>query len=82
MGGSRGGGGAGAPDTREKSQNVGFFSNTGPESLKNHKATKPEFNVGPSAARQRFTGGPMMASLWWCFDPFSPHQLSNSNKNK
>ena len=26
---------------------------TGPESLKNHKATKPAFNVWPSSARQR-----------------------------
>ena len=30
-----------------------FFRNTGPEPLKNHKATKPAFNVGPSSARQR-----------------------------
>ena len=28
-----------------------FLSNTGPDPLKNHKATKPEFNVGPSSAR-------------------------------
>ena len=27
--------------------------NTGSDLLKNHKATKPAFNVGPSAARQR-----------------------------
>ena len=29
------------------------FSNTGPDPLKNHKATKPAFNVGQSSARQR-----------------------------
>ena len=40
------------PDPPEKSQNIGFLSNTGPDPLKNHKATKPEFNVG-SSARQR-----------------------------
>ena len=38
------------PENHKKS---GFFSNTGPDPLKNHEATKPEFNVGPSLARQR-----------------------------
>ena len=33
-------------------KNLGFLSNTGPDPLKNHKATKPEFNVGLSSARQ------------------------------
>ena len=31
-----------------------FLSNTGPDPLKYHKATKPEFNVGPSSARQQY----------------------------
>ena len=43
--GSRGGWGRG------KLQKV--FSNTGPDPLKNHKATKPALNVGSSSARQR-----------------------------
>ena len=30
-----------------------FLSNTGPDSMKNHKATKPAFNGGPSFAHQR-----------------------------
>ena len=47
----RGDGRSGPPP--EKSQNIGFLSNTGPDPLKNHKASKPEFNVGPSLARQR-----------------------------
>ena len=34
-------------------KNIGFLSNTGPDPLKNHKATKPAFNVGPSSARQQ-----------------------------
>ena len=34
---------------------IGFLSNTGPDPLKNLKATKPEFNVGPSSARQQNT---------------------------
>ena len=48
-----GGGGAGGPHPQEKSQNIGFLSNTGLDPLKNLKATKPAFNVGPSLARQR-----------------------------
>ena len=32
---------------------IGFPSNTGPDPLKNHKATKPAVNVGPSSSRQR-----------------------------
>ena len=37
----------------EKSQNIGFHSNSGPDPLKKHKATKPALNVGPLAARTR-----------------------------
>ena len=45
-------GGTGGPDPPEKSQNIGFLSNTDPDSLKNHEATKPAFNVWLSSARQ------------------------------
>ena len=31
---------------------IGFLSNTGPNSLKNHIATKPALNVGTPSARQ------------------------------
>ena len=34
-------------------KNLGFVSNSGPNILENHEATEPEFNVGPSSARQR-----------------------------
>ena len=51
--GSRGGDKGSRPLPPEKSQNLGFLSNTGPDPLKNHKATKPAFNVGPPSARQR-----------------------------
>ena len=51
MGGSRGG--QGVCTLSKKSQNIGLLSNTGLDPLKNHKATKPAFNVGPSSARQR-----------------------------
>ena len=51
-------------------KNIGFLSNTGPDPLENHKTTKPAFNVWPSSAlKWRFAGGPMMARLYWYFDP-------------
>ena len=45
--------------------------NTGPVTLKNHKATKPAFHVRPSSARQRntisfkwrFAGGPSYSGI-------------------
>ena len=50
----------------EKSQNIGFSSNTGPDPLKNHKATKPAFNVGPLLACQQNVI--LMAFCWWAND--------------
>ena len=51
MGDPEGGQGVRTPPL--KNHNIlGFLSNTGPEFSENHKATKPEFNVGPSSARQ------------------------------
>ena len=44
----------------ENHKNKGFLSNTGLDPLKNHKATNPAFNVGPSSARQRNT-------IWMAF---------------
>ena len=52
MGGSRGGGGTGGLDPL-KIKKIGFLSNTGPDPLNNHKATKPAFNAGPPSAHQR-----------------------------
>ena len=34
-------------------KNIGFLSLAGPDPLKNHKAIKPAFNVGPSSACQQ-----------------------------
>ena len=67
-------GGEGVRNPTETSQNIGFLSNTSLDPLKNHKATKPAFNVGPLSARQRnakwrFAGMPMMARLKRCLDP-------------
>ena len=41
------------PPPPENHKNIGFLSNTGPDPIKIHKATKPAFNVRPSSARQR-----------------------------
>ena len=46
----RGDRGSGPP--LKNHNNIGFISNTGPDPLKNHKGTKPAFNVGQSSARQ------------------------------
>ena len=70
MGGSKGGDGRGyGPPLKDHKK--GFLSNTGPDPLKNCKATRPEFNVRPSSGRQRnaiytpfkwrFAGRPLMA---------------------
>ena len=54
MGGSREGGqGVRTPPPLKDYKNIGFLSNTDPDPLKNHKATKPAFNVRPLSARQR-----------------------------
>ena len=50
-------GGTGGPTPPEKSE---FRSNTGPDPLKNHKATKPAFN-GVSLAGRRW---PDFSSIW------------------
>ena len=57
-------------------KNIGFLSITGPDPLENHKATKPEFNVGPSFGMPANAGGPMMASLKCNFlSSLAPHQI-------
>ena len=54
MAGSRGGGGgSGSGPPLKNHKFKGFPSNTGPDPLTNHKATKPAFNVSPSSARQQ-----------------------------
>ena len=44
---------AGGPDPLERSQKIGFLSNTSPDPLKNRKVTRPEFDVMSSPGRQR-----------------------------
>ena len=41
------------PKKKKNHKNIGLLSNTDPDPLENHKATKPAFNVGLSSARQR-----------------------------
>ena len=54
----------------ENHKNIRFLGITGPDPLKNHKATKPALNVGPSSARLSetpfkwcFAGEPMLVHL-------------------
>ena len=64
-----------------KSQKIKFLSKTGPDPLKNHKNTKPAFNVGSSSVRQRnviqmaFRWRAVDGPLIVVFDPPSYHQL-------
>ena len=44
-----GGRGSGPTSLLKNHKHIGFLSNTGPDSLKNQKVTKPTFNVGPSS---------------------------------
>ena len=66
MDGSRGGIGVRyTPPPPKNHKNIGFLSNTGPDSLKNHTATKPAFNVGPSSPFHHYkNGGPLIAHLY------------------
>ena len=95
MCGSRGGGGGGGgrwsgPRPLLKNhRNIGFHSNSGPDPLKKHKATKSALNVGPLAARTRnrhlnfkwrFAGGPMLVRILWYLDPLSSQQLKKKKK--
>ena len=43
-------------------KNIGFLSNTDPDPLKNHKATKPAFNFG------HYRPASIMAFCWWIDD--------------
>ena len=60
-------GGTGGPDLPplKNHKYIGFLNNICSNTLKNHKATKPAFNVGPSSAPQQnaIAGRPMMARL-------------------
>ena len=41
------------PSPLRNKKDMGFLSNTSPDPLKNHKATKPAFSVEPVSTRQR-----------------------------
>ena len=65
--------GTGGPDPPGKSQKYRVFSNTGPDPLENHKATRPAFHDGPSSGRS--ASGPIMAPLLVEFGS-SPHLIN------
>ena len=77
--------GQGCPDPHEKSQNIGFLSNTGPDPLKYHKATKQAFNIGPSSGtlvktpfRWRARDGPLIVVIGSSFHA----SIKKQNKTK
>ena len=67
---------------------IGFLSNTGPDPLKNHKATKPAFNMdhhlptSETPFQWRFAAGSMMARFKCYLDHSSPHQSPPPPKKK
>ena len=68
-----GGGGQGVQTPLKNHKATGFLSSTGLDLLKNHKATKPAFNVGP--------GGPMMACFKWYLEPLPLSTLKEEEEN-
>ena len=70
MRGSKGGGDMGFRSPPKKSQNIGFPSNTGPDPLKNHKATKPDSMLGLhwQASEMPFKW-PAYSGIWICPPP-------------
>ena len=56
--GGKGSGPPPPPPKKKNHKNIGFLSNTAPDPLKNHRATKPAFNVGPY--NWCFAGGTIM----------------------
>ena len=52
------------PPPLKNHKNIGFLSNTGPDSLENQKATKPSFNVC-----QRNDDGPLLVVFGSCIPP-------------
>ena len=79
MGGSRGGTGDPDPSSPplKNHKNLEFLSNTGLDPLKNHKATKPEFNVWPF--EWCFAVGQIMAHLKWYLDHLSSQLQKRQN---
>ena len=62
------------PPPLKNHRNIGL-SNSGPDPLKKHKATKPALNVGPLAFRWRADVGPHIVV-------FGPFLLSTTRKKK
>ena len=73
---SRGGGEQAVQTSSQKSQNLGILSKTSLDLLKNRKATKPEFNVGPSSASQRWRVDDGRLIYWFI------HPIINYEKTK
>ena len=57
--------GTGGSDPPVYHKNIGFLSNTGPDPLGNHNATKPTFNAGP--AKHHLNGVSLVGRSWPAF---------------
>ena len=77
MRGSREKGAATPPPPWKSHKNIGFLSTTGPDHLKNHKTTKPAFDIGPA---KRHLIGVSLAGRWWI--AFSGIHLHLINEKK
>ena len=62
------------PPPLKNHKNIGFQSNTGLHPQKNHKATKPAFNFGPSSAHQRNLNG--VSLVGWLLPTYSGMRIS------
>ena len=74
----RGIGGPDPPPPLKITKNIGSL--TGPDPLKNHKATEPAFNVRPLSARQRNINA--MAFRWWPMMAHVKRYLHQLKQNK
>ena len=59
-------------------KNIGCLSNTGPDPLKNYKATKPAFTFGVSLAGRRW---PAYSDIWILPPLIKKQQQKNNKKN-
>ena len=65
----------GPPEPLKNHRNHGFLSNTGPDPLKiikllsQHSMLGHHLHASETPFKWRFAGGPMMARLYWYFDP-------------
>ena len=70
------------PPPLKNHNTIGFPSNTGLDPQKNHKVTKPAFNVGPSYVRQAFRWRADVGPLMVVFGSSLPSSTKNQALSK